>query len=168
MDIAGFRISGPGLQTLGVMGHCDAVRHPATPAPVRGAVRAAGFHLDDAVGGGFGQALLARIGNPRIGLLDDKLHHPHAFGRCQGLDCFDEGFRSHSITFKLADATTRVVLRTAIAELRGANVSLMPDGLEAGLSQQDMADLNQFLRSGETKPRASAAGGEKVTGGRKR
>ena len=53
----------------------------------------------------------------------------------------------NSITFKLADATTRVVLRTDIAELRGANVSLMPEGLEAGLSHQEMADLIQFVRS---------------------
>ncbi len=53
----------------------------------------------------------------------------------------------NSITFKLADATTRVVLRTDIAELRGANVSLMPEGLEAGLSHQDMADLIQTLRA---------------------
>ena len=53
----------------------------------------------------------------------------------------------NSIIFKLADATTRVVLRTDIAELRGANVSLMPEGLEAGLSHQDMADLIHLLRA---------------------
>jgi putative membrane-bound dehydrogenase-like protein len=58
----------------------------------------------------------------------------------------------NSITFKLADATTRVVLRTDIAELKGANLSLMPEGLEAGLSHQDMADVIQFLRSGAVKP----------------
>ena len=58
----------------------------------------------------------------------------------------------NSITFKLADATTRVVLRTDIAELRGANVSLMPEGLEAGLSHQDMADLIQLLRAAPNAP----------------
>ena len=58
----------------------------------------------------------------------------------------------NSITFKLADAKTRVVLRTDIAELKGANLSLMPEGLETGLTHQDMADLIQFLRSGLTKP----------------
>ncbi|MSU26769.1 MAG: c-type cytochrome [Pedosphaera sp.] len=68
----------------------------------------------------------------------------------------------NSITFKLADATTRVVLRTDIAELRGANVSLMPEGLEAGLSHQDMADLIQLLRSGEAKPRTSGKGAADV------
>ena len=54
----------------------------------------------------------------------------------------------NSITFKLADASKRIVLRTDIAELRGANVSLMPEALEAGLSHQEMADLIQLLRSG--------------------
>ena len=58
----------------------------------------------------------------------------------------------NSITFKLADATTRVVLRTDIAELRGANVSLMPEGLEAGLNHQDMADLIHVLRATSPAP----------------
>jgi putative membrane-bound dehydrogenase-like protein len=57
----------------------------------------------------------------------------------------------NSVTFKLADATTRVVRRSDIAELRGGSVSLMPEGLEAGSSHQDMADLIGFLRAGATK-----------------
>ena len=55
------------------------------------------------------------------------------------------------------------MLRTDIAELRGANVSLMPEGLETGLSQQEMADLIQFLRSGAVPP---GAGGQGATDGR--
>ncbi len=62
----------------------------------------------------------------------------------------------NSITFKFADGTTRVVLRAAIAELNGGSLSLMPEGLEAGLSHQDMADLIQFLRSGLAKPQTGA------------
>jgi putative membrane-bound dehydrogenase-like protein len=58
----------------------------------------------------------------------------------------------NSVTFKLADGTARVVRRADITELRGGNASLMPEGLEAGLSHQDMADLIQFLRSGSAKP----------------
>ncbi len=54
----------------------------------------------------------------------------------------------NSITLKSADGATRTVLRKDIKELRGANVSLMPDGLESGLSPQDLADLIQLLRSG--------------------
>lgn len=52
-----------------------------------------------------------------------------------------------SITLKLPDATTRAILRRDIASLQSANISLMPEGLEAGLSKQDLADLIAFLRS---------------------
>ena len=48
---------------------------------------------------------------------------------------------------KLADGTSKVVLRNQIATLRSQNLSLMPDGLEAGLTHQDLADLIAFLRS---------------------
>jgi putative membrane-bound dehydrogenase-like protein len=61
----------------------------------------------------------------------------------------------NSVTFKLADGTTRVVRRADIAELRGGNLSLMPEALEAGLSHQDMADLIQFVRTGPAKTQAT-------------
>ena len=51
-----------------------------------------------------------------------------------------------SITLKQADGTSRNVLRTDIANLRSANISLMPEGLEAAIPNQDMADLIAFLR----------------------
>jgi putative heme-binding domain-containing protein len=57
----------------------------------------------------------------------------------------------NSITFKFADGTTRAVRRADIEELTGGSVSLMPEGLEAGLSHQEMADLIQFLRVGAAK-----------------
>ena len=46
--------------------------------------------------------------------------------------------------------------RANVATLRSLGQSLMPEGLEAGLSPQDMADLIQFLRSGLAKPQAGA------------
>lgn len=52
-----------------------------------------------------------------------------------------------SITLKLADATTRNVLRNEIASLESANLSFMPQGLEAGLTPQEMADLITLLRT---------------------
>lgn len=52
-----------------------------------------------------------------------------------------------SITLKLPDATTRAILRSDIARLESVNLSLMPEGLEAGLSKQDLADLIAFLKS---------------------
>jgi putative membrane-bound dehydrogenase-like protein len=51
-----------------------------------------------------------------------------------------------SIELKLPDGSTRSVLRSEIAQLRGTKLSLMPEGLESGLSAQDMADLIRYLR----------------------
>jgi putative membrane-bound dehydrogenase-like protein len=41
----------------------------------------------------------------------------------------------------------RTILRTRIAELRRSNVSMMPDGLGAGMSDQELADLIAFLQA---------------------
>ncbi len=51
-----------------------------------------------------------------------------------------------SLTFKLPDASTRTLRRSEIKEIKSTGVSLMPDGLEASLSEQDLADLIAFLR----------------------
>jgi len=53
----------------------------------------------------------------------------------------------NSLTMKLADGTENVILRRDIRELRGGNLSLMPEGLEEGMTHQDMADLIQWLRT---------------------
>lgn len=52
-----------------------------------------------------------------------------------------------SITLKLPDATTRVLLRSDIATLKSVDLSLMPEGLEVGMTKQDLADLIAFLKS---------------------
>jgi putative membrane-bound dehydrogenase-like protein len=53
---------------------------------------------------------------------------------------------ANSVTMKLPDATTRTILRTEIAALQSQQTSLMPDGLEAAIPPQDMADLLAFLK----------------------
>ena len=53
----------------------------------------------------------------------------------------------NSLVMKFADGKSRTVLRSEIAALRSSNLSLMPDGLETGLSHQNLADLIQLLRS---------------------
>jgi len=45
----------------------------------------------------------------------------------------------------LLDGTTRAVKSREITSLQGTGKSIMPDGLEAGLSVQDFADLLGFL-----------------------
>ncbi|MCA1660296.1 MAG: HEAT repeat domain-containing protein, partial [Verrucomicrobiaceae bacterium] len=52
-----------------------------------------------------------------------------------------------NITIRLADATTRNILRNEIATLESANLSFMPQGLEAGMTAQEMADLITLLRT---------------------
>lgn len=53
----------------------------------------------------------------------------------------------NSLMLKLPDGKTRTLLRTDIAALHSSNVSLMPEGLEAGLSQAEVADLIRFLQA---------------------
>jgi putative heme-binding domain-containing protein len=58
-----------------------------------------------------------------------------------------------SITIKGLDGKETTALRADVKTLEGTNKSLMPDGLEAAVSQQQMADLIRFLKE----PPATAA-----------
>lgn len=53
----------------------------------------------------------------------------------------------NGLVLKLGDGTTRSLLRSEIMTLQSSKVSLMPDGLEAGMTQQEMADLIRYLRA---------------------
>jgi hypothetical protein len=53
------------------------------------------------------------------------------------------------------DGETHQLLRRDLQALNGSTVSFMPEGLEAGLSHQDVADLLAFLQS--TGPAAQGA-----------
>jgi putative heme-binding domain-containing protein len=63
------------------------------------------------------------------------------------------------------------ILRSDIAEMRASKLSMMPEGLEQGMSQQDLADLIAFLKSGPapfgsaTPERAEAARKKLLEGG---
>jgi len=50
-----------------------------------------------------------------------------------------------SLTLKRPDGVAETVLRRDIAQLTGTGLSLMPDGLEAAIPPQGMADLIAFL-----------------------
>jgi len=52
-----------------------------------------------------------------------------------------------SITLMGAEAKSEAILRTDIEELRSTGKSLMPDGLEKELSEQDFADVIEYVRS---------------------
>jgi putative heme-binding domain-containing protein len=52
---------------------------------------------------------------------------------------------ANSVTFRMAGGAEIVVARANIASLQSQGKSLMPEGLEEGLSAQDMADLLEFI-----------------------
>ena len=52
-----------------------------------------------------------------------------------------------AVTLKLPNGETVRVARESVRSLRGSDQSLMPEGLEEGLSVQDMADLLEFIAS---------------------
>jgi len=57
------------------------------------------------------------------------------------------GESAASLTFKTLDAKTHAVRRDEIASLQSTGISLMPEGLEAAITIEEMADLIAFLRT---------------------
>ena len=51
-----------------------------------------------------------------------------------------------SITLRQPENKTEIVLRQEIDEMRSNGISLMPEGLEKNISQQEMADLIRFIK----------------------
>jgi putative membrane-bound dehydrogenase-like protein len=61
-----------------------------------------------------------------------------------------------SLTLKRAQGVTDVIPRSQIEAATSTGLSLMPEGLEKGLSAQDLADLMAFVRSIGGSPEASS------------
>ncbi|MGH8018464.1 MAG: PVC-type heme-binding CxxCH protein [Opitutaceae bacterium] len=59
------------------------------------------------------------------------------------------GENTASVTLRKIDGDLETVSRRDIAKMSGAGQSLMPEGLEASMTKQDMADLIAFLRTPE-------------------
>ena len=53
----------------------------------------------------------------------------------------------NSVTLRVPGGQEQTVLRADLESFRSTGLSLMPEGLEAGLSPQDLADLIAFVRS---------------------
>jgi putative membrane-bound dehydrogenase-like protein len=53
----------------------------------------------------------------------------------------------NSVSFKLTDGSTKLVLRSDLADLKSTGQSLMPPGLETGMTAQEMADLIAWLQA---------------------
>jgi putative heme-binding domain-containing protein len=54
-----------------------------------------------------------------------------------------------SVTLRRAGQPDETILRSQIQDWRAEGKSLMPDGLEQGMSVEDMADLLEFLKQPE-------------------
>jgi putative membrane-bound dehydrogenase-like protein len=54
---------------------------------------------------------------------------------------------SNSVSIKLLDGSIRLLSRAEITGLKSAGISLRPEGLEAGMSLQDMADVISHLQA---------------------
>jgi putative heme-binding domain-containing protein len=50
-----------------------------------------------------------------------------------------------SLTLRRANGDESIVLRSDIAQIQSVGLSVMPEGLEAGLSHQDVADLLEYI-----------------------
>ena len=56
-----------------------------------------------------------------------------------------------NVTLRRAFGEENVVSRANIQRIQSSSLSLMPEGLEAGLSAQEMADLMEFIVAGDRK-----------------
>jgi len=54
---------------------------------------------------------------------------------------------ANSVTIRRAESKEDVILRSNIEDLISTGVSLMPAGLEKDLSQQDLADVIEFIKT---------------------
>jgi putative membrane-bound dehydrogenase-like protein len=61
---------------------------------------------------------------------------------------------SSSVTVRQAYSKEDVIQRSQIASMRSQAQSLMPEGLEAGLTQQDMANLLEYIETANAAPKA--------------
>jgi putative heme-binding domain-containing protein len=57
-----------------------------------------------------------------------------------------------SVTLRQPGGAATLLVRSGIARMEGMSQSMMPEGLEEGLSVQDMADLLEFLVAGAGSP----------------
>lgn len=118
-------------------------------------------HKRDGKGNEVGPDLLSVIGHAPEKLLTNILdpnidiqpgYHSYTCATVNGeeLQGLISSETANSVIFKFADGTTRAISRAEIKSLKTGNLSLMPEGLESGLTHQDAADLIAFLRANPT------------------
>jgi len=94
-----------------------------------------------------GEKLLANILDPNLDIQPG--YHSYHCQLKNGEQLFGliAGETASAITMKQLDGKSRNLLRTDIASLTSADISLMPEGLEAAISIDEMSDLIAFLKT---------------------
>ena len=131
--------------------------------------RCIGCHQRDGQGNQIGPDLVSVVNHPPekilTNILDPSADVQPGFDAClcaladgttlYGLITSETG---NSVTFKFIDGTTRLVSRREIKSIKSTGISLMPEGLEAGLEPQEMADLIAYVKSSGTANATAATG----------
>ena len=92
------------------------------------------------------ETLLVEILDPSRAVLPDFVaYHAETRGG-ETHTGFIVGESATTVTLRRPNEPDLTLPRAELKELRTSGQSLMPEGLEAGLSEQDMADLIEFLR----------------------
>ena len=94
-----------------------------------------------------GPSLLAAILDPNRAIEDKYLLYQLSLAGDESLAGMIDRETGDSLTLQLLDGTTRTVLRNQISAIRSTGRSAMPEGLEAALTPQQIADLIAFLQS---------------------
>lgn len=100
-----------------------------------------------AVAGNTTERLLQSILDPNAVVLPGFEAYQVALDDGEELDGLIAGDTGPSLLLRLSDGSTRSLDRQRIQSLHTSGVSLMPEGLEEGLTPQDLADLIAVIRN---------------------
>ncbi len=94
-----------------------------------------------------GTALLTAILDPNQAVEDKYMLYAVTLSGGETLAAMISGESGEGITLQLLDGTIRKLLRSEIKSLKSTERSAMPEGLEAALDKQKLADLITFIQS---------------------
>jgi putative heme-binding domain-containing protein len=99
-----------------------------------------------AVGQHARETLLVDILDPSRQVLPDFVAYTAEAKTGEGYTGFIASESASTVTLRRPNEPDVTLQRSQLKEFKTSGKSLMPDGLEVGMSEQDMADLIEFLR----------------------
>ena len=97
------------------------------------------------------EALLVDVLDPSRQVTPDFISYTLTTTQGETVTALIAAESANSVTVRRAGQPDETISRSQIAGLRAEGKSLMPDGLEQGLTQQDLADLLDFLQKPDNK-----------------